>query len=72
MAERVAGFGGAVTFWATAPDADHPPGTLQWHGPTLLEGRLDRLCPPGHAPQFSPFWLPLCRKVHREARTRAG
>ncbi len=72
VAERVAGFGGAVTFWATAADAGHPPGTLQWHGPTLLEGRLDRLCPPGHAPQFSPFWLALCRKAHREAGTRAG
>ncbi|MGI4802301.1 MAG: hypothetical protein ACRYG8_51360 [Janthinobacterium lividum] len=70
VAERVAGFGGGITFWATASDAEHPPGTLRWHGPTLVEGRLDRLCSPDHAPQFSPFWVPLCRKVHREASIR--
>ena len=71
VAERVAGFGGGITFWVTASDAGHPPGTLRWHGPTLLEGRLDRLCPPGHAPQFSPLWVPLCRSALREARLRA-
>ena len=70
VAERVAGFGGGITFWATASDAEHPPGTLRWHGPTLVEGRLDRLCPPDHAARFSPFWIRLCRMVRREARMR--
>ncbi len=72
VAERVARLGGAVTFWASASDDDHPPGTLDWHGPTLLEGRLDRLCTPGEATQFTPYWLPLCRRVHRAVAARKG
>jgi hypothetical protein len=72
VAERVAGYGGGTTFWVSASDAEHPPGTLQWHGPTLLEGRVDHLCEPGHAVRFSPLWLPLCRRAHREIRARAG
>ncbi|MGI3778200.1 MAG: hypothetical protein ACRYGC_12985, partial [Janthinobacterium lividum] len=72
VAEQVAGFGGGVTFWASAPDDAHPPGTLEWHGPTLLEGRLDRLCTPGEATQFTPYWLPLCRRVHRAVAAQKG
>jgi len=72
VADRVARLGGGITFWASASDDDHPPGTLEWHGPTLLEGRLDRLCTPGEATQFTPYWLPLCRKVHRAVAARKG
>ena len=72
VAERVARFGGGITLWASASDNDHPPGTLEWRGPTLLEGRLDRLCTPGEATKLTPYWLPLCRKVHRAVEARKG
>jgi len=70
VAEVVAAYGGGVVFWASVADDDHPPGSLRWHGPNLVEGRIDRLCAPGAAVVFSPYWLPLCRRVHRAVTAR--
>ncbi len=70
VAEAVASYGGGVVFWASVAHDDHPPGSLRWHGPNLVEGRIDRLCPPGAAVVFSPYWLPLCRRVHRAVAMR--
>ena len=72
IAEAVAGYGGGVVFWARLADDHHPAGQLRWHGPNLIEGRIDRLCAPGAAVVFSSFWLPLCRRVYREVARRRG
>ena len=70
IAEAVAGYGGGVVFWARLADDRHPAGQLRWHGPNLISGRIDRLCAPGAAVVFSPFWLPLCRRVYRAVAMR--
>ncbi len=72
IAESVAGYGGGVVFWARLADDHHPAGQLRWRGANLIEGRIDRLCAPGAAVVFSPFWLPLCRRVYREVARRRG
>lgn len=70
VAEAVARHGKGVVFWARLADDEHPAGLLRWHAPNLVEGRIDRLCAPGAAVVFSPFWLPLCRRVHRAVAMR--
>ena len=70
VAEAVASYGAGTVFWASVADDDHPPGSLRWHGPNLVEGRMDRLCPPGAAVVCSRYWLPLCRRVYRAVAAR--
>ncbi len=72
VAEAVARHGPGIVFWARLADDQHPAGQLRWHGPNLVSGRIDRLCAPGAAVVFSPFWLPLCRRVYRAVAVRKG
>lgn len=56
-------YGAAPLLWVSLADADHAPGDVEWAGPRLLRGWIDRFAPPEAIHDASPMWLVICRRA---------
>ena len=57
-------YGPATLLWVTLQDAEHPAGTVRRVRDGLLQGYIDRFCPPGDIADVSLAWLDICRAAH--------
>ena len=62
-------YGPNTLLWVELADADHPAGTVAWHGRGLLKGYIDRFAPGENAHDLSlDCWIAICREAYRLAR----
>lgn len=65
VAKALRRHGNGTLLWVLPEDQISPCGTLRWHADNLLEARIDQLGVKGHVQHYSPYWIPLCRRVYR-------
>jgi len=66
LTEVARGYGPNTVLWVGLADEAHPPGTVEWAGPDLLKGYIDRFAPGDDAHEFSlAGWVAICREAHR-------
>jgi len=53
LTEVALGYGPNTVLWVGLADEAHPPGTVEWAGPDLLKGYIDRFAPGDDAHEFS-------------------
>lgn len=60
------GYGPNTLLWVVPADSEHPQGTVEWAGPHLLKGYIDRFAPGEDAHDLSlDCWVAICRAAER-------